>query len=522
MAVTNPFTLEQRLDQGAKLQRFVGKLLQECLHSKADRICFSLKGATLEVELEAGGQVLKKLEIKASWYAALVNYFAERLNFGFQTEQPRYDFDLATSRLRGSVAIRLSSGILTFQVETSEKLAGVLQITLTAFSLLNLAEQTHALGFNDTIRSAVEGWAHFDSGLLLVAAPTSAQLTSALATIISLSGFQYAGKLDDLAPTELALAAARMPLVVGFVAEDVSHAVLALRQQQHIFAPELFRAAICLALVPKTCSACARKTPVDRTLVDALPVEVRGSSWEGYVVGRGCPQCGERGTRGAIALASAAIFDPELRHLLTSGSDEEGIVAYLFKQGVRPLLEDGVRKVREGSASLNTVLATIKTVPLAYLPLLKAKVAVQKSADDQSLFTAVPVPNQAAPSQQRILVVEDDSDQIAILEMVLKNAGYLVDVAANGKLGLAAARAKRPDLILTDLMMPTMDGFEFVKALKADAQLESLPVIILTVLADGDKEYELLDLGADDYCEKTIQRKLLLKRIENVLRRRQK
>jgi DNA-binding response OmpR family regulator len=106
--------------------------------------------------------------------------------------------------------------------------------------------------------------------------------------------------------------------------------------------------------------------------------------------------------------------------------------------------------------------------------------------------------------------------------MVLKNAGYLVEVVSNGKLGLASARGKLPDLILTDLMMPTMDGFEFVKALKADKELRAVPVIILTVLADGDKEYELLDLGADDYCEKTIQRKLLLKRIENVLRRRSK
>jgi CheY-like chemotaxis protein len=518
----NSLPLEQRLDQGAKLQRFVGKLLQEALHCKAEHICFSLRGSNLEVKIDAAGQVLKKVEIKSNWYLELLSFFAERLNYGFQGEKVSYEFDIARFLLRGSIAIRLPGGILTFQIETSEKLAGESQLTLSAFKLLNLAEQTHFLGFSDATRSAIEGWAHFDSGILLVAAPTSANLTSSLATITSLSGFQYAGRLDELTPTELALAAARMPLLAGVVAEDVSHAVLALRQQQHMFAPELFHTAICLALVPKTCSACARKTPVDRTLVDALPAEVRGASWEGYLVGRGCSQCGERGTRGSLALASMAIFDSALKQLVTSGAPEEEIVSALFKQGVRPLLEDGVRKVREGSTSLNTVLATIKTVPLAYLSLLKARDVVHKSAADESLFAATQLPKQAVRGQPQILVVEDDVDQSAILEMVLKNAGYLVEVVSNGKLGLASARGKLPDLILTDLMMPTMDGFEFVKALKADKELRAVPVIILTVLADGDKEYELLDLGADDYCEKTIQRKLLLKRIENVLRRRSK
>ena len=74
-------------------------------------------------------------------------------------------------------------------------------------------------------------------------------------------------------------------------------------------------------------------------------------------------------------------------------------------------------------------------------------------------------------------------------------------------------------MIVSDLMMPNMDGAELVGKLKSHPTFRRIPVLILTVISDSDKEYTLLDLGADDYCEKTIQRKILLKRIENLIRR---
>jgi DNA-binding response OmpR family regulator len=117
------------------------------------------------------------------------------------------------------------------------------------------------------------------------------------------------------------------------------------------------------------------------------------------------------------------------------------------------------------------------------------------------------------------MVVEDNDDQRAILEMVLKNAGYQVDGVAGGEEALNYLATARPQLIVTDLMMPHIDGAELVRRLKSTVEWQDIPVLVLTVLSDKDKEYLLLDLGAEDYCEKTISRKLLLKRIENLLRR---
>jgi DNA-binding response OmpR family regulator len=106
--------------------------------------------------------------------------------------------------------------------------------------------------------------------------------------------------------------------------------------------------------------------------------------------------------------------------------------------------------------------------------------------------------------------------------MVFRASNYDVVLTANGKDALERLKAISPDIIVSDLMMPEMDGSELLTRLKADAQYSNIPVLILTVVSDSDREYSLLDLGADDYCEKTVQRKILLKRVQNLIKRAQR
>ena len=95
-------------------------------------------------------------------------------------------------------------------------------------------------------------------------------------------------------------------------------------------------------------------------------------------------------------------------------------------------------------------------------------------------------------------------------------------LAGDGIEALEQIQKDAPELIVADLMMPRMDGTELVRRLKADPVRRTIPILILTVVSDLDKEYALLDQGADDYCEKTIQRRILLKRVENLVRRNHK
>jgi CheY-like chemotaxis protein len=104
----------------------------------------------------------------------------------------------------------------------------------------------------------------------------------------------------------------------------------------------------------------------------------------------------------------------------------------------------------------------------------------------------------------KILYVEDNEDNVYVLKERLVRAGYTVVVAANGEQGIAMARTERPDLIIMDLSLPVLDGWEATRRLKADAETRDIPVIALSAHAmTGDRE-KALAAGCDDYDSKPI------------------
>ena len=106
-------------------------------------------------------------------------------------------------------------------------------------------------------------------------------------------------------------------------------------------------------------------------------------------------------------------------------------------------------------------------------------------------------------ASRRILLVEDSSTMRRMLSMKLTDEGYEVATANDGVQGLAkAAEEPRPELILTDFEMPEMDGAGLCRALKADKDLRSIPVLMLTTLAETDSKVAGLEAGADDYILK--------------------
>ena len=115
-----------------------------------------------------------------------------------------------------------------------------------------------------------------------------------------------------------------------------------------------------------------------------------------------------------------------------------------------------------------------------------------------------------------VLIVEDDPNIRELLQLYLEKDGYLVTQAADGGQGLEQFRACKPDLVLLDVMMPVMDGWEVCKAIRAES---STPVIMLTAKGETDDKVAGLKAGADDYMTKPFEMKELLARIEAVLRR---
>ena len=117
----------------------------------------------------------------------------------------------------------------------------------------------------------------------------------------------------------------------------------------------------------------------------------------------------------------------------------------------------------------------------------------------------------------KILYVEDNEDNVYMLKRRLERAGFEVVVASDGEQGLAIARDQRPDLILMDLSLPVLDGWQATRRLKESEETRTIPVIALSAHAmPGDRE-KALDAGCDEYDSKPVKMPGLLAKIRALL-----
>ncbi len=118
---------------------------------------------------------------------------------------------------------------------------------------------------------------------------------------------------------------------------------------------------------------------------------------------------------------------------------------------------------------------------------------------------------------RRILVVEDQEDNRQILRDLLGSAGYEMTEAGDGEAGVAAAKAQRPDLILMDIQLPVMDGYEATRQIKADPDLKRTPIIVVTSYALSGDETKARVAGCDAYVTKPYSPRQLLAKIKEYL-----
>jgi DNA-binding response OmpR family regulator len=117
---------------------------------------------------------------------------------------------------------------------------------------------------------------------------------------------------------------------------------------------------------------------------------------------------------------------------------------------------------------------------------------------------------------QKILIIEDENGIIHLLNLYLRDAGYEVVVAKDGADGLALHARERPDLVLLDIMLPALDGFEVCRRIRAWSKT---PILMLTARGDEDDRIQGLDIGADDYIVKPFSPRELVSRVRAILRR---
>ena len=123
--------------------------------------------------------------------------------------------------------------------------------------------------------------------------------------------------------------------------------------------------------------------------------------------------------------------------------------------------------------------------------------------------------------KKRILLIDDEQDFCSLVKKNLELIGdFQVDTVTSGKAGLNKAKEIKPDLILLDIIMPDIDGFEVLERLKKDPDTLSIPVVMLTAKGDNVSKIKSMQLYSEDYITKPVGAQYLKAKIEEVLKRR--
>jgi DNA-binding response OmpR family regulator len=118
---------------------------------------------------------------------------------------------------------------------------------------------------------------------------------------------------------------------------------------------------------------------------------------------------------------------------------------------------------------------------------------------------------------KKIVLAEDEPQIARLIEFKLKKEGYSVTWKENGEEALKAIKTEEPDLVILDVMMPVMDGYEVLRRLKEDENLKSIPVVMLTARAQEKDVVKGINLGAEDYITKPFHPAELLARVKRIV-----
>lgn len=270
-------------------------------------------------------------------------------------------------------------------------------------------------------------------------------------------------------------------------------------------------------LVRQNCPHCVVVEKVNKTLLTRLGISGDNKTLEKIKKGQGCEACQFSGYLGRLGIYEMLMVDNDLRKLIVQGASDTEIAEDARERGVKDLFGDCRDKLFQGVTSVDELMRVAP--PPEREGRQPAMEQVAAAAPVEQVAAAAPVEKtaEALGAQLRILAVDDDPFIRKMLQKVLTEAQYDVVLATDGEEALEKVYRERPDLIISDVVMPNMDGLSLVKKLKSQLQTSIIPVILLTSKDEVESEVEGLEAGADDYIPKPIVANLLLARINRVL-----
>jgi len=309
-------------------------------------------------------------------------------------------------------------------------------------------------------------------------------------------------------------------------------------------------------LVRRVCDQCAEPFVPNPDTRRALHLGEGGDLRRG----RGCQACNNIGYAGRMAVIEVTAMTPAMTRLIEARAPETALRRQAMDDGTVLLIRHAVRAVREGATTPDEVLRAVDIIdpeprcpacdetvserftvcPHCATPLRLTCSSCQEHLQPgwqtcpycgAAARKAAP-PAEAAPSEPRggsagrrdpfkVLIVDDDQDSRNLLVSFLRSSGLPMTcaTATSGIEALACVEKQTPDLVLLDIMMPEMDGFEVCAQLRANLRTAFIPVLMLTALADSDSRARGFTVGTDDFVSKPFRRAELLARVRRILER---
>lgn len=230
-------------------------------------------------------------------------------------------------------------------------------------------------------------------------------------------------------------------------------------------------------------------------------------------VGRGCDQCKQSDYIGRMAVPEILIPDDAIRQAIQNGAALQEVRSAMQATGSLSMRQRALQLVTEGVTSIEEV----NRVFTDHQQDEASKQVAEATAPSEPAPQAPATP--AAGGKRKVLIADDDRMTRLILRMMLEKEGLAVFEADNGATGMETARCERPDLVMVDLQMPDMDGFQFIEMTRGDEKLMSVPVIVLTSDTSSEVEAKVLEMGADDYVSKPFEPEVLISRVRAAFRR---
>ncbi|MDD5668726.1 MAG: ATPase, T2SS/T4P/T4SS family, partial [Candidatus Omnitrophica bacterium] len=251
-------------------------------------------------------------------------------------------------------------------------------------------------------------------------------------------------------------------------------------------------------LVRTICPHCKKEYQPEPKVIEKFKSYIEQAGIKVFYKGIGCQECVFSGFLGRAPIFEVLKVTEKLKILIAKSSSEDVILKEAKDSGFHLLAESGIRKVAEGATTLEEVVRVAEVM--------------EEGAESEK------VP--AERTKPCVLVVDDEPDVLMSFQRRLATEGFDVVTAKDGQESIESAFNFRPDIILMDIKMPVLDGFEATKILRSRLETASIPLIMITAKADKESELKGFDSGADDYLSKPVDFEKLLARMRMLLRRR--